>query len=92
MEGPGNSIISEVTGDDAFPFLGSVARSKRCHRVAQGGFHLNDVKGLWKSSEIEKGNCSILTTLRGMPGLFYFSFLKVLQSALEIHLLSDFYC
>lgn len=30
MEGPGNSIIGQVTGDDAFPFLGSVARSKRC--------------------------------------------------------------
>lgn len=35
MEGPGNSIISEVTGDDAFPFLGSPARSKRCRGVAR---------------------------------------------------------
>lgn len=81
MEGPGNSIISQVTGDDAFPFLGSVARSKRCRGVArgEGRFDLNDVKGLWKSREIEKGNCSILTMLRCMPGLFFFfKFCKVL--------------
>lgn len=37
MEGPGNSIISQVTGDDAFPFLGSVARSKRCAGRGLGG-------------------------------------------------------
>lgn len=82
MEGPGNSIISQVTSDDAFPFLGSVARSKICRGVAHGvcgggRFDLNDVKGLWKSREIEKGNCSILMTLRGTPGLF-FKFCKVL--------------
>lgn len=83
MEGPGNSIISQVTGDDAFPFLGSVARSKRCRGVAHGvcgggRFDLNDVKGLWKSREIEKGNCSILTTLKGHAWAFFFKFCKVL--------------
>ena len=65
MEGPGNSIISKVTGDDAFSFLHSLARSKRCHRVVQDAgyrFDLNDVKGPWKSQEMEKKeeNCSVL--------------------------------
>lgn len=35
MEGPGNSIISKVTGDDAFSFLSSLPRSEECHGVAQ---------------------------------------------------------
>lgn len=35
MEGLGNSIISEVTGDDAFSFLSSPARSERCHGEVQ---------------------------------------------------------
>lgn len=73
MEGPGNSIISQVTGDDAFPFLGSVARSKRRRRVARvwgGRFDLNDVKGLWKSGKTERGNCSMLATLRAFAFFF----------------------
>lgn len=38
MEGPGNSIISEVTGDDPFflfLLLSSPTRSERCHGVVR---------------------------------------------------------
>lgn len=50
-------------------------------------FDLNDVKGLRKSSGIEKGNCSILMTLWGMPrGLFL---LLLFYKVLRIHVLSE---
>lgn len=59
MEGPGNSIISEVTGDDAFfPFSSSLFAGK-VREVSRSGAadrsDLNDVKGLRKSKEIEMG-------------------------------------
>lgn len=81
MGGPGNSIISQVTGDDAFPFLGSVARSKRRRRVARvlwgGRFDLNDVKGLWKSGKTERGNRSTLATLRAFAFFSSFCYLLI---------------
>lgn len=35
MQGPGNSIISKVTGDDASSSLSSPARSEGCHGVVR---------------------------------------------------------